>query len=254
MLPFFLREKNNHAFRDLMPLSLLCAANIACYYIGLMTSTANAAALIYAGVPLVTAILAHRFIHEQLTAKRLLGIGIGLGGVVIIALLPVFEHGTHITGSLSGNIFFLIATLVFPWYTIGSRRAIVTQKYSPIIITSISIFTTTIVFFCISLFTFRLQYIPLLMQPSILFLTLYLGIFVTAATYLLYQWAVKYSSATTASLGSYLQPVFAIILNIIFLHEIVTPVFLLGGTIVLVGVIVTSGGNAWREMRGWVKM
>jgi drug/metabolite transporter (DMT)-like permease len=255
MLPFFLREDNRgkRIFFDLVPLSLLCAANIACYYIGLTSSTANAAALIYAGLPLVTAILAHRFIHEQLTMKRLAGITIGLCGVILIALLPVLEKGTAITGSLWGNTFFILAILVFPWYTVGSRRAITTLKYSPITITSISIFTTTFVFFLISLFTFRLDYIPLILEPSILWLILYLGIFVTAATYLLYQWAVKYSSATTAALGSYLQPVFAIILNIIFLHEIVTPLFLLGGIIVLAGVIIAGGVNVWREMRGWVR-
>jgi drug/metabolite transporter (DMT)-like permease len=255
MLPFFLRENNRgkHILRDLVPLSLLLTANIACYYIGLMSSTANAAALIYAGLPLVTAILAHRFIHEQLTVKRLMGIVIGLCGVILIALLPVLEKDAAISGSLWGNTFFVIAILVFPWYTVGSRRAITILKYSPVTLTSVSLFTTTIVFFCISLFTFRSENIPHLLQPSIILLSLYLGILVTAATYLLYQWAVKYSSATTAALGSYLQPVFAVILNIIFLHEAVTPLFLLGGIIVLAGVVIAGGTNVVREVRGWIR-
>jgi drug/metabolite transporter (DMT)-like permease len=254
ILPFFLRENNKgkHINADLVPLSLLLAGNIACYYVGLTTSTANAAALIYAGMPLATAVLANRLLHEQLTLKRLIGILIGLIGVILIALLPVFENGARTTGTLSGNLLFLIATIVFPLYTIGSRRAIVTLRYSPTTITGISIFTTTIVFFCISLFTFRLQYISLLLQPPIILLSLFLGIFVTAATYLLYQWAIKYSSATTVVLGSYLQPVFAIALNVIFLHEIVTPVFFLGGMIVLTGVIVASGTNLLREVKDWV--
>lgn len=256
MLPFFLRENNRgkHVIRDLAPMSLFLAGNIACYYIGLTSSTANAATLIYAGLPLVTAILANRFIHERSTLQRLLGICIGLCGVVLIALLPVFEKGTNVTGSLFGNMFFFFAILIFPWYTIGSRRAITTLNYSPITISSVSVFVTTIIFFCISLFTFRPQYISSLFSPSILFLTLYLGIFVTATSYLLYQWAVKHSSATTAALGSYLQPVFAIILNIIFLHETVTPVFLLAGAIVFVGIFIAGGTNMWREMRGWVRM
>jgi drug/metabolite transporter (DMT)-like permease len=256
MLPFFLRENNQgkRLVRDLVPLSLFCAGNIACYYIGLSSSTANAAALIYAGLPLVTAVLARRFLNEQLTIRRVLGIFIGLCGVVLVALLPALEKGANITGSFPGNIFFFLAILIFPLYTIFSRRATATLRYSPITVTSVSIFTTTVVFFFISLVTFNPQKLPLLFTPTILLLSLYLGIAVTASTYLLYQWAIKYSSATTAALGSYLQPVFGIVLNIIFLHETVTPLFLTAGAIVLTGVFIASGETAWREIRSWIRM
>jgi drug/metabolite transporter (DMT)-like permease len=256
ILPIFVREKNKgkHLVRDLVPLSLFCAGNIACYYIGLTTSTANAGTLIYAGLPLVTAVLANQFLHETLRFQRIVGISIGLCGVTLIALLPLLEKGAGVTGSLPGNIFFFLAILVFPMYTILSRRAIATQGYSPITITGVSLFTTAAVFFVISLFTFNPRQLPQLVQPNIIILLLYLGIFVTALSYLLYQWAVKHSSATTVSLSSNLQPVFAIILNIIFLGESITPMFLLGGAIVISGVAIAGGGTMWREMRGWVRL
>lgn len=254
LLPFFLRENNKgkHILRDLAPVSIFLAINIACFYIGLTTSTANASALIYAGLPLVTAVLAHKFIHEPLTAKRLAGIIVGFIGVILIALLPVIEKGGTVSGSLSGNFFFFIATITFPWYTIGSRRAISTLHYSPLTVSSVSVFITTIIFFFISLFTFRPHYVTVLMQPSILLLTVYLGICVTAMTYLLYQWAVKYSSATTAALGNYLQPIFSVFMNVLLLHEVVTPLFFLGGLIVFAGLFISSGSSMIREVRMWI--
>src|SRR3972149_11325061 len=99
-----------------------------------------------------------------------------------------------------------MAVVVWSFYTIGSRRAIAQKGYSPLTVTSVLMFTTTTVFFIVSLFTFQPRYLTVIAQPSTLFLFLHLGILVTVVTYLLYQWAVKHTSATTASLQNYLGP------------------------------------------------
>jgi drug/metabolite transporter (DMT)-like permease len=254
ILPFFLKEKINrkHIFRDLVPLSLLSSANILFYYIGLSTSTANAATLIYAGVPLVTAVIAHQWIGERMNVQKLIGILLGLVGILFIALLPSVAKGESVTGTLTGNIFFVLAVLVWSLYTIGSRQAIAKKGYSPLTVSSVSIFTTTLFFLCISLSTFKPGYVPILTHPSTILIVLQLGIFATVATYLLFQYAVKHSSASTAVLGNYIGPVFAILVNVALLGETITPAFLVGTILVLAGVVIASGSGLWQEAKDWI--
>lgn len=253
ILPIFLRmyKKQKHLIRDLLPVSLLATGNILFYYIGLSLSTANAATLIYAGAPMLTAILAHFLIGERLNKQKVLGIGIGFVGISFIALLPVITHGALI-GTLSGNIFFVFAIIVWALYTIGSRRAISVKGYSPLTVTAVFFFTATAVFFVVSLFTFQPRYLPILAQPSTLLLVLHLGIFVTVVTYLLYQWAIKHSSATTASLQNYIGPIFSILVNVAILKETITPAFVAGTALVLIGVVITESSGLLQEIKDWV--
>ncbi len=254
ILPFFLNEhvQRKNLIRDLLPLSLASAANILFYYVGLQFSTANAATLIYAGVPLVTALIAHHMIGERLNMQKIIGICIGLVGVVFVALLPAIFRGESVTGNIRGNIFFVCAVLAWSLYTIGSRKAIANQKYSPLTVASMSIFTTGALFFIISLFTFQPHYWITLKQPSLLLLILHLGTIVTVATFLLYQWVIKHSSAGTAALGNYIGPIFAILSNVIFLGEVITPAFILGTALILIGIVVISGSGLLQEAKDWI--
>jgi drug/metabolite transporter (DMT)-like permease len=254
ILPFFIREKSykHHLFRDLLPLSLLSTANILFYYLGLAFSTANAGAVINAGIPMITAVIAHFLIGERITVKKITGITIGLIGVFFITLLPVVSRGESVSGTVLGNIFFVIQIFIWSLYTIGSRHIITTKKYSLITISCVSFLTTSIIFGFISLFTFEPRYLTAALNPRTIILLLYLGVMVTVVTYLLYQWAIKHSSATTASLNSYIGPVFAVLVNYMFLGETITSAFLFGSIFVFIGIFIVSGSGIFREAKSWI--
>lgn len=255
ILPFFLREKSRppQALRHLFLPALAGAANLLFYYLGLQTSTANAASLIYAGVPLITAIIAHHTINERLTTRRLIGIITGGVGVLFIALLPLIERGESASGNFPGNVFFMLATLTWSLYLIGSRRASTKHKYSPLTISSLFIFITCILFVFINIFTFKPSYVAILKEPTLLVLVLHLGTLVTVATFVLHQWSIKFTSATTASLSTYIGPIFAIAVNSIVLGEKITPLFLLGACIVFAGILIISGKTLYSEAQSWRK-
>jgi len=254
ILPLFLKMnvKRKHLSRDLVPFSLLATANILFYYLGLSLSTANAATLIYAGAPMLTAILAHYLIGERLNRQKVMGILVGFAGILFIAFLPTLSKGESVSGNIIGNLFFVFAAVVWSFYTISSRRAIADRDYSPVTVTSMFLFTTTAVFFVISLFTFKTSYIPTLLQPSTILLVLHLSVVVTVATYLLFQWTVKHSSATTASLQNYTGPIFSVAVNVAFLKETVTPAFFVGAALVMTGVVIASGSGLLQEAKDWV--
>lgn len=245
ILPWFLKQKHlkvSKLIRDILPLSLFSAANIMFFYIGLTKTTANAAALIYTATPIMAALLARVFTGEQLSKQKIQGVFLGLAGATVISILPLWETGTRVTGDLVGNL--LILAAVFSWaiYTVGSKR-IIAQGYSPVTITATSFFVSTIIFFFITITTFKGNLLMPFQDMTSLILLIHLAILVTVATYLLYQWAIKHSSATTASLNVYLQPVFGIIINAALLGESVTPGFIVGGILVGWGVLIATRGK-----------
>lgn len=247
ILPLFLKTKRNLVtlFKDLVPMSLFAVCNILFYYVGLTLSTANASTLIYAGSPMLTAVLAHFMIGERLYMQKVLGIIIGFAGILFVTAFSI-------SGTLTGNLLFVCAIVVWSLYTIYSRKAIVQKGYSPLTVTSVFFFTATIIFFVISLFTFKTSYIPVLMKSSTMLLLLHLGLLVSVATYLLYQWAIKHSSATTASFQNYIGPVFSILINTAVLKETITPSFILGTALIMTGVVLANSTGLLREMKEWV--
>lgn len=71
-------------------------------------------------------------------------------------------------------------------------------------------------------------------------LILYLGIFASGVSFLMWNFAVSHLEVSKAAVYLYLIPVIAIIVGIIFLHESFTTVNLLGTILVLGGILLTE--------------
>lgn len=256
ILPFFLRAKKPRGYlRHLLPMSLLSAANVVFFYLGIKTTTANAATLLYAGTPLATALLAKILIKEDVTRKKFIGVLIGLIGVLFVVVLPVLEKQSQLVGDLRGNILILFAMVLWTLYTIGSRHFSSSNTYSPLLITAINFFTTCIVALLFGLIT-QQQFFPSAMFSMRFYTTLmYAGIFITLVTYGLFQWAIHHLSATTASLKNYLEPVVAISFNSVLLGEKITIGLIAGSILVITGVTITTGTKLVYEInRGFKKL
>ncbi len=252
ILPFFLKAQRRKkiSLLPLLPLGLASTANIAFFYLGIRTTTANAATMIYNATPLLIALVAPRVIGEAVTKTKLWGIIVGLIGTTFIALLPVIEGGgAALSGDLVGNLFIVGAVTSWAIYTISSRRALTTKRATPLALSTVSIVTSCAVFAFLTLTSWKPSYSQELTKPFNVFLILHLGILVTVTTYLLYQWAIKHTSATTASLNQYLQPVFGVLFNTLFLGEQLTAGFLLGSIVVIAGVAIATGGPVLTEIR-----
>ncbi|MEK7165477.1 MAG: DMT family transporter [Patescibacteria group bacterium] len=255
ILPFFLKHirssKQRLSIKEILPIALLSTTNVALFYFGLTRTTNNASATIYASVPLITAILAQHTLKEIVSGKKIAGIILGFIGVMTILVLPLFERGEAITGEIGGNLLIVIASFTWAFYTVGSRHLITNKGYSPLVITSISIFTSALVFAVFTLVFFPMDYISPLFVGNNLILILHLSLMVTVTTLLLYQWAIKHSSAATASLSNYLQPVFSILLGIVILSEPITGGFLIGSGGVFLGIFLATGTQLKQHLTKW---
>lgn len=252
IVPFFLKQSKKIYWKKLIvevgPIALLSTGNIAFFYLGLQTTTNNAAAIIYTSTPLFAMVFASLFIKETLTGNKIAGILLGFIGAIGIVLLPLWETGKILSGDLYGNFLISIASVSWALYTVYSRRLITVKSYSPLDLSTVSIVISTLVFFPLMLLTSKTNLQAFFTSTNILLLT-HLGIVVTVFTYLLYQWAIKHSSATTASLSNYIQPVLGITLGIVILGEPTTLGFVIGGSLVMIGVFLATGSQTFKELK-----
>jgi len=90
------RELNRATLRELFLAGFIGSLNPILLFIALQFTQASVSPLIYASVPAMTALYLMRFRQQPITTKQMLGIAMGLLGVAIIVLLPMFEQGAQI--------------------------------------------------------------------------------------------------------------------------------------------------------------
>lgn len=249
--PIFLKYHKKNlitTIKDLFPVALFWTGNALFFYLGVARTTANATVLIYTSAPLITAFFARRFLAETLTANKIAGVIMGLFGILLILILPSLGQIESLTGDMYGNILILIASVSTSGYTASSRFIIERKRYSPLAVSSMSMFVTTIVFGFLTIITPHKDFIAPLFSLQTALLMAHSAILLTIATLFLYQWGIQKSSATLASFTNYLQPVFAIILNVIILGEIITGGFIIGSILVFVGLSLATGPGILKEL------
>lgn len=237
--PFLLKTNFLKDLKLLIPFSLLGTINIAFFILGIKTTTATIGTILYAGVPLLTAVFLFVLFKERLARKKQAGIIIGFIGVVFVALLPVIERGARFSGDLLGNMLIGIGVISWSLYMVYSKKKL--KSFSPLAVTSAFIWVT-----CLSLFPLFLT--DLISYPnwwqSVTFsgvLSLgYISIISTVIVYLLNQYAIKHGGSILASMQFYLFPIFAYISAFFLLGERLTLGLIIGGCLALVGVYIAT--------------
>ena len=239
ILPF-LRGKNFlKDVRRLIPFSLLGTVNIIVFILGVKITTATIGQLLYAGVPLLTAVFLFILFKERLTARKEAGIAIGFIGVMLVILLPLIEKGTKFSGSILGNVLIGVGVVSYSLYVAYSKNKL--KSFSPFILTAAFIYVTCIVLFPLFLtdFVSYPNWWHNITFSSILALG-YIAIISTIATNILTQYAIKHGGSILASMQFYLLPVFAYISAFLFLGEQLTSGLIVGGSLALLGVYITT--------------
>ncbi len=241
ILPFLIRFKKNikKDFVNLFPVSLFATVNIVFFILGLKFTTATISQLLYAGVPLLTGLIAFIFLSERLRIGKILGIIIGFIGVLVIVLLPMIEKGKTFSGDLFGNLLITVGVICFSFYMVFSKEA--QKRYSPFEVTSVFIILTTIVLFPFFLFDIKANYgwwINVDLRGIISLI--YIATVATIFTYILNQYAIRHGGSVFASMTYYLLPVFGFLSSFFILGERLTEGIVIGGLLALLGVFLAT--------------
>lgn len=247
--PFLLKEKGrkNRPTVPILLLSLIQVANVTFFSLGVRLTTAVISQTLYTAAPIFTIIISYILLKERITSRKLLGIAVGFLGTIIIILLPFFGKPNVFNGNFIGNTLILVSVICLATYSLLSKQF--HDRYSPVYLTALFIYLTTLVIGILS--------IPELINnvgwwrdtpPLAWFGILYVGIPGVLA-FLLYQFAIKHSTAVMASMITYISPVIAFMFAAILLGEKLTLSFLIGTSLVFIGVyIVTTGRTSQNKL------
>ena len=206
---------------------LLMTLNFVAFFYALKWSNVAIAMLSLFTFPIMTTLLEPIFLKTSFQKVHLL-----LGGMVLVGiyfLAPSFDFKDDMTQGLSIGLF-----SAFAW----AIRNLIVKRHMQEINSSLFMFyqlAIAVVLLFPVLFIFQDESIV----PQLPYL-LFLGLVTTAIGHTLFLQSFNHFSVSTASIMASVQPIYGIIVAMIFLQEIPTGRSLIGGALILLTVVVES--------------
>ncbi len=217
------------------------AVNQFCFTAALRLTSVSHSSVIVGMGPIYTLAFAVLLGLEKATMRKATGMAIAFAGIAVMAS----EHGlTARSPSLLGDAITLAGSVGFAIYVVLGKR--VAGKYDGLTMTAFSHFAGALIV------------LPLAVRQALAlgsaqnWLTvpwsawaslLYMAIFSSAVAYILYYWLLRYLEASQLAAFSYLLPVLATILGIVWLGEKGSWGQVLGGALALGGVYWIESGR-----------
>jgi len=239
-------HKQPRTLRDLFTFAYLgffCVGlNQMCFTVGLRYTSVAHSSLILGMGPIYALVLAVLFRLEKLTFGKALGMAVSFIGVAILASgSGVSRHSP----TLLGDVITLCGSLAFALYVVLGKR--VAGNYDPLTMTTWNYLFGGLIILPIAInCAFALgplanwQAIPWTAWACLAFT----AIFSSTLAYLFYFWLLRYLEASQLSAFSYLLPVSATILGILFLNERGSWSELFGAALALCGLFLTESARS----------
>ncbi len=245
LLPLLIaRRKDLHLTRQSLPQLLLLALvgfviNKLLEYGGLALTTASDVALLIASESIFTAVLSWVLLHERF--KPLTGFALLLGfiGVYLIverSFIPNIPSGGGIW-RIIGDLLVILALLIEAFYTVRGKVLLV--KYPPLLITAASIVVSTLFWMPVAAW----EILSVGWHPLGLVAWLSIGwmaLMSTAIAYLAWFQGLAKVDGSAAASTLFIQPLLGTVLAIVLLHDQLTPMTIIGGTLIIISVYLIS--------------
>lgn len=248
-LPFVIKYRpwNEPQFKNLLAISLLSSINTLSFIWGIQYTSASASQLIYAAIPIFIVLINIVILREKVSLGKILGVVLGFLGLLYIVYLSVIEKGSTISGHFIGNFAIFVAATGWLFYILLSKR--MSKHFNPAEIGGVSIFVTLFVNILLVIIEQVTVHPTNIWNLNALLGGLYMGVFGTFLTYILFQYGLKYLSPLTTSLANYIQPITTAILAGIFLNEKLTANFTLGSAFVFAGIFLTTTLEVYKRSK-----
>ena len=201
------------------------------------------ASVLFATYPFWVAIVSHFLLpSEKITPARIIGIVIGFLGVIFI-----FNNGlSDVSIRMVYGMAAIIAGAVIQAFGLVFLRRLgdnvhpVTLNFCSLSLSAVPLIAASFIFENFSGLLLNIQAIGSM---------IYLSIFCTVITFVIYFWLVKHVEAVLLSLSAFITPVLAVVIGIIVLGERITGDLHIGSTFVLIGVACASIGDLFTVYR-----
>jgi drug/metabolite transporter (DMT)-like permease len=207
-------------------------------FVGTKLSTAANGSLVTSATPAFILLFAAIILGEKITVRRLLALLIATLGVLAV----VDPRSARVAPELFlGNLSLIAAALTWALYSVLVR--VVTRQLDVLSVSLIAFLGGLPIVVPAGVWETSTQGLGPI-TPGILAGILFLGIIATALAMALWNNAFAQLDASLASLTFFAQPVVGTFLGWLFLHERITPLFLLGGFLIAAGLVIASRETA----------
>ncbi len=213
-------------------------------YFGTRFIYSNISALLWASIPITTAIVAHFALHgERLSFMKGLGILVGFCGVVLIFLGYGFGASENL---VLGMLLVMGAVLAATWPGVYLKRR--ASRASPIVLTAVA---TGIGGLATLLGSLALESPSRMVWSALnIGIILYLAVFGTVLAWVSFFYLLQHLEVVKLSFVGFIAPVIATFMGMIVLGEILPPIVYLGAFLVLFGIFLTDARRYIRILAG----
>jgi len=206
-------------------------------FLGTKLSTAANGALVTSATPAFVLIFAWILLKEKITSVRLIALLLATFGVVAV----IDPRSAQLNPDLFlGNLLLLGAALTWALYSVLVRKATQALDVLPFsLIAFLGGLPVSLPAGAWELKTIGVGQMNLGIVGGVLFL----GIISTALAMVLWNSAFTLVDANLASLTFFAQPVVGTLLGWLFLGEKITPLFLVGGILIGIGLVISSSSH-----------
>jgi drug/metabolite transporter (DMT)-like permease len=206
-------------------------------FLGTKLSTAANGSLVTSATPAFVLLFAWMLLGEKITARRLMSLFLATLGVIAV----IDPRSAQLNPALFlGNLMLIGAAVTWALYSVLVRK--VTQNIDVLLFSLIAFVGGLPV--SVSASAWELSKVGLgEISLGVVGGVLFLGIISTALAMVLWNTAFAYVDASLASLTFFAQPVVGIFLGWLFLGERITSLFLVGGLLIGMGLIISSREN-----------
>ena len=240
LLPILIWRNQTHAmlyrWRPILLMGLLSSGiPAACYSFALLFISTGLSSILNSTTPLFGALIAWWWLGDKLNVWRVIGLGLGFVGVVLLTFKGSSAAALTYSDEELAIAACLLATLCY-----GIAGSFI-KKYLfdvPVMVTTTGSFFGASITLLLPAIWFWPSETPSLHAWLSL---LVLGLFCTALAYVIYFRLMTRNGPATAMTVTYLIPVFANGIGVVWLDEIVTPWMLGCGVLIVFGTALASG-------------
>ncbi|AJC74153.1 hypothetical protein AJ81_08170 [Pseudothermotoga hypogea DSM 11164 = NBRC 106472] len=228
LILFSLFSKKRIESHDLPKLILIGCLNgvisMSLLQLSVKYSNASTAATLVAMNPLYVSMFSQLLGKDRLSRRKWFGVALGALGVLVLS-------SANVSGdSALGIVFGISASISFALYTVLMKDF--SNKYGPLLATSVSTFAAGIVYGALLAIFGRLSLLDVNWCEGLIFL--YVGIGVTGVAYVTFFKAIQHFGPVKTSVIFYLKPAVASFLAFLLLSETVNAQKIIGTIIVVV--------------------
>ncbi len=220
---------------------LTTTVSLGLLFVGYETTSALTASILSALYPIMVAIVGMLFLHERVTRRENVGMGIALLGTAVVTLEPLLTHSAA-SSTLLGNLL-IIASLVVGVIITVMAKLILRHAVNPVSLTHLSFIIgfVTLAPFVLSQFPLAtvihsIQTAPFTAHLGVVYMALASG----TIAYSLWDIGQKTIEIGESALFNYLLPVITLPLSLFWLHEDITTTLVIGTVVTAIGVIIAE--------------